>query len=136
MMNYSQGSLAIRGGTGSGSPHDDDYSSTKEAMRRRQLYAESEEEFRGWPWWDARHWSKKVWIFVGIAVAIIIAIAVPVGVTVDRARNRYPNYVKLNYTLTETCKWPPRELIECAFTNTHGRQPPELLQQVQLLQGY
>jgi len=103
-MNYSQGSLAIRGGTGSGSPaHDDDVSSTKEALRRQQLYADSDDGYRGPPWWDARHWGRKGWICVAVAVAVVIAIAVPVGVTVDRARNRYPNYAKLNYTLTETC---------------------------------
>jgi len=117
-MNYSQGSLAIRGGSGSGPLHhvDDDMSSTKEALRRHQLYADSEDERRDPPWWDARHWGKKGWIMVGIALAVIVAIAVPVGITVDRARNRYPNYAKLNYTLAETCACAhlPRRLEEMA----------------------
>ena len=103
-MNYSQGSLAIRGGTGSGSGHDD-VSSTKEALRARGFYADSVEYHHEPRWWEVKHWGKKVWIGIGVAVAIIIAIAVPVGITVDRARNRYPNYTKLNYTLAETCEW-------------------------------
>jgi hypothetical protein len=102
--------LDIRGGSRAGtngrkSPEED--ASTKELHASGPYYYE-EEPLRD-PWYNPRYWRKRTWIVLGVAAVIVIAIAVPVGITVDRARNRYPNYSKLNYALAETCECSHQE---------------------------
>jgi len=55
------------------------------------------------PWYSVKHWGKKAWLFLALGVAIIIAVVVAVAVVVTR-NNRYPDYSKLSYSLSETCK--------------------------------
>jgi hypothetical protein len=57
--------------------------------------------------WNICGWSKKVWIIVSVIVVIVVVIvAVAAGVVVSQnnEKNRYPDYTKLNYGLSETCK--------------------------------
>lgn len=56
----------------------------------------------GAPWWDARYWSKKVWLAFGVVVIAVVAVGVGVGVSVSQ-RNAYPNYTALSYSLVDTC---------------------------------
>jgi hypothetical protein len=57
------------------------------------------------PWYKPRYWRKRTWALVvaSIVAIIVIAIAVPVAVTKNN-KNSYPDYTKLNYTLTDSCK--------------------------------
>ena len=50
---------------------------------------------------NPKTWSKKCWIILSAVVVILLVIIVAVAVSVSRA-NRYPNYSKLNYSLTDT----------------------------------
>ncbi|KAH8900856.1 glycoside hydrolase family 16 protein [Thozetella sp. PMI_491] len=61
-------------------------------------------EDAGAPWYDMRQWSTRRWIAVAAAVVIVIVvvIAVPVAVTKAQSANAYPDYSKLNYTLSVT----------------------------------
>ncbi|KAI1504117.1 concanavalin A-like lectin/glucanase domain-containing protein [Biscogniauxia marginata] len=52
------------------------------------------------PWWKPKSWRKRTWAIVAVIVAIIIIIVVVVPVEVTKA-NRYPNYSKLNYSLSD-----------------------------------
>jgi hypothetical protein len=56
-------------------------------------------------WWDVRAWSKKKLALVaaGLAIAIVVLIVIIVEVTKN---NKYPDYSKLNYALTDTCAPP------------------------------
>lgn len=67
-------------------------------------YAVDEEDTLAPRWYEVKHWSKKVWLLVGLGIAIIIAIIIVIAVVVSR-NNRYPNYSKLNYSLKETCAY-------------------------------
>ncbi|KAI1080657.1 glycoside hydrolase family 16 protein [Whalleya microplaca] len=52
------------------------------------------------PWYKPKYWRKRTWaIVVALIVAIIIAVVVA-AVEVTKA-NRYPNYTKLNYSLSD-----------------------------------
>lgn len=51
-----------------------------------------------------KSWGKKVWIGIGAAIVIVI-IAIVVPVVVVTRNNRYPDYTKLTYTLSETCTY-------------------------------
>ncbi|TDZ12860.1 putative glycosidase [Colletotrichum spinosum] len=53
------------------------------------------------PWWNPRGWTKRIWAGVGAAIIIIIVIVVAVVVTQNN-KNRYPDYSKLSYTLSDT----------------------------------
>ncbi|CAG8981220.1 hypothetical protein HYALB_00012549 [Hymenoscyphus albidus] len=53
------------------------------------------------PWYDAKGWGKKAWIGIFIAFVIIVIVVVVPSVVVTR-NNRYPDYTRLNYTLTDT----------------------------------
>jgi hypothetical protein len=50
---------------------------------------------------NPKSWSKKCWIIVAAVLVIVLIIIIAVAVTVSRA-NRYPDYSKLNYSLTDT----------------------------------
>ncbi|KAH9241624.1 glycoside hydrolase family 16 protein [Colletotrichum gloeosporioides 23] len=52
-------------------------------------------------WWDPRGWTKRIWAGVSAAIIILIVIIVAVAVTQANA-NRYPDYSKLSYTLSDT----------------------------------
>lgn len=52
-------------------------------------------------WYDAKRWGKKVWIAVAAIIAIVIIIIV-VGVVEGEKKNKYPDYSKLSYSLTDT----------------------------------
>lgn len=58
------------------------------------------------PWYKPRYWQKRTWALVvsTIVVVLVIIIVVPVVVTKNKQNNSYPDYTKLNYTLTDTCK--------------------------------
>ncbi|OLN84961.1 putative glycosidase C21B10.07 [Colletotrichum chlorophyti] len=51
--------------------------------------------------WDPRGWTKRVWAGVGGAIVVIIVIIVAVTVTQNN-KNRYPDYSKLSYKLSDT----------------------------------
>lgn len=55
-------------------------------------------------WWDARHWSKKTYLFVGLGLAVLIAVLVVIIVEVEK-KNAYPNYSALSYSLQDTCQY-------------------------------
>ena len=97
--------------SGNKSP-DEDGSSTKELHREHdQLSDDSVEQKQ--PWYNPRYWRRRTWIILGVVTAVALAIAVPVGVTVERSRNRYPNYTRINYGLAETCE--SGELQQCGM---------------------
>ncbi|KAI0433056.1 concanavalin A-like lectin/glucanase domain-containing protein [Xylaria sp. FL1042] len=52
------------------------------------------------PWWKPRYWRKTTWGIVGVIIAVIIVIVIVVPVKVSEA-NRYPNYSKLDYALSD-----------------------------------
>ncbi|KAK0611710.1 beta-glucanase [Immersiella caudata] len=57
------------------------------------------------PWYDVRSWTRWTWAGVIAAIIIIVAIAIAVPVAIGSKRDsegRYPDYLKLNYTLLET----------------------------------
>jgi hypothetical protein len=57
-------------------------------------------------WYHVRRWTPIVWAGV-ISIVIIIVVAIVVPVIVVRNKNNanaYPDYVKLNYSLHETCE--------------------------------
>lgn len=58
------------------------------------------------PWWNPRYWSRKIWIAVVAVVVIIIIVIIGVAVGVSQAnkKNAYPDYSKINYKLSDTCK--------------------------------
>ncbi len=59
-------------------------------------------------WYHVRRWRKRTWaVVVGVVIAaVVIAVVVPVLLVVRKAQGppSYPSYVKLNYSLAETCK--------------------------------
>ncbi|KAF9881244.1 hypothetical protein CkaCkLH20_01394 [Colletotrichum karsti] len=52
-------------------------------------------------WWDPRGWTKRIWAGVSAAIIILIVIIVAVVVTQNN-QNRYPDYSKLSYKLSDT----------------------------------
>ncbi|KAK2019426.1 endo-beta-glucanase [Colletotrichum eremochloae] len=52
-------------------------------------------------WWNPKGWTKRIWAGVGGGVVLIIIIVVAVAVTQSN-KNRYPNYTKLSYKLSDT----------------------------------
>ena len=60
--------------------------------------------------WNPKGWSRrsKVVAVIGVVVILFIIIVVPVAV-VESRDNRYPDYSKLNYQLTDTCRLFHRE---------------------------
>ena len=60
------------------------------------------------PWYDVRSWRRRTWAVVAaVVVVLVVVIAVPAAVVSKRnsSEGRYPDYVKLNYTLRETCEY-------------------------------
>ena len=60
------------------------------------------------PWYDVRSWRRRTWgAVVAVVVVVVLAIAVPAAVVSKRnsSEGRYPDYVRLNYTLRETCEY-------------------------------
>lgn len=53
-------------------------------------------------WYDVKAWGKRVWAGVIAGIVIIIIIIVVVAVVVSK-KNKYPDYSKLTYSLSETC---------------------------------
>lgn len=68
---------------------------------------------RGASAWNVRQWGKRAWgIVCGVAIAIIVVVAVVAVVESNKARaNRYPDYTKLNYSLSDTCKLCNRGIL-------------------------
>ncbi|KAL0944008.1 putative endo-1,3(4)-beta-glucanase [Colletotrichum truncatum] len=64
-------------------------------------YGYSNESKKSAAWWDPRGWKKRVWAGVSAAIIIIIVIIVAVVVTQNN-KNRYPDYSKLSYKLSDT----------------------------------
>lgn len=54
------------------------------------------------PWYNVKYWGKKAWLIVGAIIVAIVVIIIIVAVVETKA-NRYPDYTKLDYTLSETC---------------------------------
>ncbi|KAH6664478.1 glycoside hydrolase family 16 protein [Halenospora varia] len=52
-------------------------------------------------WYDVKAWGKRVWAGVIAGIVIIIIIVVVVAVVVSK-KNKYPDYSKLTYSLSET----------------------------------
>ena len=42
---------------------------------------------------------------IGVGAALIIAIIIAVAVVVSRKDTRYPDYTKLQYSLSQSCKY-------------------------------
>ncbi|EPE33256.1 Concanavalin A-like lectins/glucanase [Glarea lozoyensis ATCC 20868] len=80
------------------------YSSATEIMKNQFVEGTGEFERQdgvGRKWYDVKGWGKKVWIGVAAAVVIlIIVIVVPVVVT--NKKNKYPDYSRLSYSVSET----------------------------------
>jgi hypothetical protein len=55
------------------------------------------------PWYNPRYWRKRIWAGV-ITVIIIIVVVVAVVVVEVRKQDKYPNYTKLTYKLSDTCE--------------------------------
>jgi hypothetical protein len=53
------------------------------------------------PWYNVKYWGKKAWLIAGAIIVAIIVIIIVVAVVETKA-NRYPDYTKLDYTLSET----------------------------------
>ncbi|TLS30574.1 hypothetical protein PpBr36_02384 [Pyricularia pennisetigena] len=91
---------ALRGGGSEGIVSDGAHNAARGSWFRRDLpIGEEEPTKKGF-----RAWRKRTWGLIGalVLIAIIIIIVVPVAVTTEQRRNRYPDYFKINYTLTET----------------------------------
>lgn len=56
-------------------------------------------------WYEWRYWGRRKWIMIGVGAALILAIVIAVAVVVSRKDKRYPDYTKLNYRLSESCKF-------------------------------
>ncbi|KAH9989997.1 glycoside hydrolase family 16 protein [Xylariaceae sp. FL0662B] len=52
------------------------------------------------PWYNPKYWRKRTWAIVAIIIIAIIIVVVVTPIEVAKA-NRYPNYTKLNYTLSD-----------------------------------
>ncbi|WQF79854.1 Putative glycoside hydrolase family 16, concanavalin A-like lectin/glucanase domain superfamily [Colletotrichum destructivum] len=52
-------------------------------------------------WWNPKGWTKRIWAGLAAVVVVIIVIAVAVTVTQNN-KNRYPDYSKLSYKLSDT----------------------------------
>lgn len=63
------------------------------------------------PWYKPKYWRKRTWAIVvaSIVAVVVIVIVVPVVVT---KKEKYPDYSRLNYTLTDSCKWQPVAVLE------------------------
>ncbi len=58
---------------------------------------------RAEPWWKPKYWRKKTWAIVAPIVIVILIIIIVVPVKVAEA-NRYPDYTRLDYSLSDECK--------------------------------
>jgi hypothetical protein len=54
------------------------------------------------PWYNFKYWGKKAWAGAIAVVVLIIVIIIIIAVEVTK-KNAYPDYTKLNYSLSETC---------------------------------
>ena len=63
---------------------------------------------KGAPWYDLRKWGALTWAGAAAAaiVVVVAVIVVPVLLVTRRksSSDPYPNYSKLNYSISETCK--------------------------------
>ena len=50
---------------------------------------------------DPRNWSRRCWIIVGAVSVIVLIIIIVIAVVVSK-KDSYPNYSKINYSLTES----------------------------------
>ncbi|KAK2043283.1 endo-beta-glucanase [Colletotrichum somersetense] len=53
-------------------------------------------------WWNPKGWTKRIWAGVGAGVVLIIIVAVVAVAVTQNNKNRYPNYTKLSYKLSDT----------------------------------
>ncbi|KAI6317249.1 hypothetical protein MCOR34_004057, partial [Pyricularia oryzae] len=91
---------ALRGGGSEGIVSDDAHNAARGSwFRRDQPSGEEDPAKKGF-----RAWRKRTWALIAalVLIVLIIVIVVPVVVTTEQRRNRYPDYFKINYTLTET----------------------------------
>ncbi|KAI6353992.1 hypothetical protein MCOR25_008813 [Pyricularia grisea] len=91
---------ALRGGGSEGIVSDGTHNAARGSWFRRDHPASDEEStkkgFRGWS-------RRTTALVVALAViGLVIVIVVPVVITTEQHKNRYPDYFKINYTLTET----------------------------------
>ena len=78
----------------------DDQASTSELNSGEQNYEKGDA-----PWYKVKAWRKRTWAIITCILVAIIVIVISVAVTqVQKYRNRYPNYFKVNYVLKDTCK--------------------------------
>ena len=56
-------------------------------------------------WYNVKAWGKKIWLGIVVAVIILIII-IAVAVVETNKKNKYPDYSKLTYSVSETCKPP------------------------------
>jgi hypothetical protein len=52
------------------------------------------------PWW------KRAWPILALVAVVVLVIVIVVPVEVEKKKNRYPDYSKLSYSLTESCMYP------------------------------
>jgi hypothetical protein len=83
------------------------YSSATKIMKNQ--FVEGTGEFDrpdvlGHKWYDVKAWGKKVWIGIAAAVAILIIVIVVAVVETNKKNNKYPDYSRLSYSVSETCK--------------------------------
>ncbi|RDL40908.1 uncharacterized protein BP5553_00887 [Venustampulla echinocandica] len=55
-------------------------------------------------WYEYKHWNRRTWIGVGavVVLVVVIIVATVAGVEVAKKNNRYPDYSKLTYKLSDT----------------------------------
>jgi hypothetical protein len=83
------------------------YSSAAEIMKNQ--FVEGTGEFDradtlSHRWYNVKAWGKKIWFGIAAAVVILIIVIV-VAVVETNKKNKYPDYSKLTYTVSETCTY-------------------------------
>lgn len=72
-------------------------------------YSATEEKVAAPSKWNPKSWGLKTKIAVAVGIVAVI-IAIICGAYFGVRNNKYPNYSKLNYSLSKTCKAP---LLPC-----------------------
>ncbi|TLD19739.1 hypothetical protein PspLS_09504 [Pyricularia sp. CBS 133598] len=91
---------ALRGGGSEGIVSEGTHNAARGSWFRRDNPGSEEEPAKK----GFRSWRKRTWalIITAVLIVLIVVIVVPVVVTTEQHKNRYPDYFKINYTLTET----------------------------------
>ncbi|OTB07699.1 glycoside hydrolase family 16 protein [Hypoxylon sp. CI-4A] len=69
-------------------------------LRNNMAYSQQPTPAAKAPWWNARYWRKRTWAIVAAIIVVILIIVIVVPIEVTKA-NKYPDYSRLNYSLSD-----------------------------------